>query len=84
VFTRYDPGRAEIKARSEPTFGTAASRWTTFSCYDFRDIKTSTDPRQITTSYQYDEIGQQTRRTLKAAADDATARRPASTGRAPT
>jgi RHS repeat-associated protein len=46
--------------------------WTTFSYFDSGEVKTSTDPWNITTSYQYNELGQQTSRTLKSADDPAT------------
>ncbi|NIK56120.1 DNRLRE domain-containing protein [Kribbella shirazensis] len=70
TFFQYYP-TGEIKAQSEPTFGSSGSQWTNFTYYGSGDIKTSTDPWQITTTYGYNPLGQQTDRTLTVPGDDA-------------
>ncbi|MEV0794771.1 DNRLRE domain-containing protein [Kribbella sp. NPDC050459] len=70
TFIQYYP-TGELMAQSEPTFGTSGTQWTNFTYYGSGDIKTSTDPWQITTSYSYNQIGQQTNRTLTVPGDDA-------------
>jgi YD repeat-containing protein len=73
TFIQYYP-TGEIKAQSEPTFGSTAppsSQWTNFTYYGSGDIKTSTDPWQITATYGYNQRGQQTDRTLTVPGDDA-------------
>jgi RHS repeat-associated protein len=70
TFIQYYP-TGEIKAQSEPTFGSSGSQWTNFTYYGSGDIKTSTDPWQITSSYGYNPLGQQTDRTLSVPGDDA-------------
>lgn len=61
----------EIKAQSEPTFGSSGTQWTNFTYYESGDIKTTTDPWQINTNYDYNRLGQQTNRTMTVPGDDA-------------
>jgi RHS repeat-associated protein len=70
TFIQYDPV-GQVKAQSEPTFGSSGTQWTNFTYYKSGDIKTSTDPWQITTTYGYNQLGQQTNRTLSVPGDDA-------------
>ncbi|MFC5268522.1 DNRLRE domain-containing protein [Kribbella qitaiheensis] len=73
TFIQYYP-TGEIKAQSEPTFAATAppaSQWTNFTYYGSGDIKTSTDTWQITATYGYNPLGQQTNRTLTVPGDDA-------------
>ncbi|MGW6196975.1 golvesin C-terminal-like domain-containing protein [Kribbella sp. NPDC055110] len=73
TFIQYYP-TGEIKAQSEPTFAATAppaAQWTNFTYYGSGDIKTSTDPWQITATYGYNQLGQQTDRTLTVPGDDA-------------
>ncbi|NIK62307.1 polymorphic toxin-type HINT domain-containing protein [Kribbella shirazensis] len=73
VFLQYYP-TGEIKAQSEPTFAATAppaAQWTNFTYYASGDIKTSTGPWQITATYGYNQLGQQTDRTLTVPGDDA-------------
>ncbi|MFI6675253.1 DNRLRE domain-containing protein [Kribbella sp. NPDC050470] len=70
TFLQYWP-TGEIKAQSEPTFESSGTQWTNFTYYESGDIKTSTDPWQIATTYKYNPLGQQTDRTLTVPGDDA-------------
>ncbi|TCC35300.1 DNRLRE domain-containing protein, partial [Kribbella speibonae] len=73
TFIQYYP-TGEIKAQSEPTFAATAppaAQWTNFTYFGSGDIKTSTDPWQITATYGYNQLGQQTDRTLTVPGDDA-------------
>ncbi len=70
TFVQYYP-TGEIKAQSEPTFGSSGSQWTNFTYHGSGDIKTSTDPWQIATTYKYNPLGQQTDRTMTVPGDDA-------------
>jgi RHS repeat-associated protein len=70
TFVQYYP-TGEVKAQSEPTFGSSGSQWTNFSYYGSGDVKTSTDPWQIATTYGYNQLGEQTDRTLTVPGDDA-------------
>ncbi|MEU4295011.1 DNRLRE domain-containing protein [Kribbella sp. NPDC026596] len=73
TFIQYYP-TGEVKAQSEPTFAATAppaAQWTNFTYYGSGDIKTSTDPWQITATYGYNPLGQQTDRTLTVPGDDA-------------
>jgi YD repeat-containing protein len=70
TFIQYYP-TGEIKAQSEPTFGSSGTQWTNFTYYGSGDIKTSTDPWQITATYGYNQLGRQTDRTLTVPGDDA-------------
>lgn len=70
TFIQYYP-TGEIKAQSEPTFASSGTQWTNFTYYASGDIKTSVDPWQITTTYGYNQLGQQTGRTLTVPGDDA-------------
>ena len=73
TFITYYP-TGEIKAQSEPTFTATAppaAQWTNFTYYGSGEVKTSTDPWQITATYKYNELGQQTDRTLTVPGDDA-------------
>ena len=71
TFMTYD-AIGQLKSQSDPTFGTAGTDWTNYTYYGSGDVKTATDPWQITTTYGYNPIGQQINRTLKAAGDNAT------------
>ena len=64
TYYQYDPlGR--LTKQSAPTRSTAGGQdWTQIDYYDSGEIKTSTDPWGITTSYKYNRLGQQTQRTL--------------------
>ncbi|RZU16298.1 RHS repeat-associated protein [Kribbella rubisoli] len=64
-------GAPDPPAQSEPTFGSSGTQWTNFTYYGSGDIKTSTDPWQITATYGYNQLGQQTDRTLTVPGDDA-------------
>ncbi|MFK4091149.1 hypothetical protein ACI2LF_44000, partial [Kribbella sp. NPDC020789] len=70
TFFQYYP-TGEIKAQSEPTFGSSGAQWTNLTYYDSGEIKTSTDPWQISTTYGYNQLGQQTDRTLTVPGDTA-------------
>jgi RHS repeat-associated protein len=70
TFIQYDPV-GQAKAQSEPTFGSSGAQWTNLTYYGSGDIKTSTDPWQITTTYGYNQVGQQTNRTMTVPGDDA-------------
>ncbi|TDD15884.1 DNRLRE domain-containing protein, partial [Kribbella turkmenica] len=70
TFIQYYP-TGEIKAQSEPTFGSSGAQWTNFTYFDSGEIKSSTDPWQISTSYGYNQLGQQTDRTMTVPGDDA-------------
>lgn len=62
--------------QSLPTYATAkptaTNQWTTYTYYGSGDIKTSSDPWSLVTTYGYDQSGKQTSRTLKSTTDDAT------------
>ncbi|TCC16724.1 DNRLRE domain-containing protein [Kribbella sindirgiensis] len=70
TFITYYP-TGEIKAQSDPTFESSGTQWTNFTYFGSGDIKTSTDPWQITATYGYNQLGQQTDRTLTVPGDDA-------------
>lgn len=70
TFSKYDAA-GNMTARSDPTFGAAGTQWTDYTYFDSNDIKSSTDPWKIATSYAYDQNGQQTSRTLTSASDTA-------------
>ena len=72
TYLRYDPlGRME--QQSAPTReGEDVADWTNLTYYDSGEIKTSTDPWNISTSYEYDKLGLQTKRVLKGASGEAT------------
>ena len=57
---------------SPPSNGSADRAETSYDYYDNGSIKKSTDPWEITTSYDYNAMGEQTQRTV--AADDASGR----------
>jgi RHS repeat-associated protein len=71
TFVQYDPV-GQVKAQSEPTFGAVGTQWTNFTYYESGDVKTSTDPWQLAATYDYNQVGQQTARTLTTAGDAAT------------
>lgn len=62
-----------LKQESLPYASTGTpSQWTTYTYWPSGDVKTSTDPWNIVTSYDYDQIGNQASRTLQATGDPAT------------
>ncbi|MDQ4114603.1 MAG: DNRLRE domain-containing protein [Actinomycetota bacterium] len=77
TFYTYD-GAGRLEKQSLPTFDAAApgetsNQWTKFDYFPSGEIKTSTDPWGLVTSYLYNQLGQQTQRKFSSpAADDAT------------
>jgi RHS repeat-associated protein len=65
--TAYDAAGRVAKTSAPPSNGQSVRNDTTYSYYDDGQVKTSTDPWSITTSYDYNELGQQTARTLTSA-----------------
>jgi RHS repeat-associated protein len=65
--TTYDPAGRVTKTSAPPSNGQSVRNDTTYTYYDDGQTKTSTDPWDITTAYDYNELGQQTARTLYAA-----------------
>jgi RHS repeat-associated protein len=61
-FEYNDFGR--LTRQSAPTRAGSGSDWTNYTYYDSGDIKTSTDPTGIATSYKYNTLGLQTERVL--------------------
>ncbi|MFE6647552.1 DNRLRE domain-containing protein, partial [Nocardioides sp. NPDC057772] len=76
-YTYDDAGRLE--KQSLPTFDTAApaessNQWTKFTYFPSGEIKTSTDPWGVVTSYVYNQLGQQTQRSYYGSAGAAQSR----------
>jgi RHS repeat-associated protein len=65
--TTYDAAGRTAKTSAPPSNGQTVRNDTTYTYYDDGQTKTSTDPWSITTSYDYDELGDQTSRTLTSA-----------------
>jgi len=71
TYLRYD-ALGRMSDQSIPTQGAmpavgAAGKWSSFTHFDSGDIATSTDPTRILTSYEYNQLGQQTKRILTGA-----------------
>lgn len=80
TFYEYDAASRLIK-QSLPTFASekpaAANQWTSYEHYPSGEIKKSIDPFQLTTTYAYNELGQQIQRSFSSvgnAGEDATTR----------
>jgi RHS repeat-associated protein len=67
TYTYYDAAGQVSKTSAPPSHGQTVRNDTTFTYYDDGQTKASTDPQGITTSYDYDELGAQTARTLTSA-----------------
>ncbi|MER6919120.1 DNRLRE domain-containing protein [Streptomyces spiralis] len=67
TYTYYDAAGRVSKTSAPPSHGQTVRNDTTYTYYDDGQTKTSTDPWDITTTYDYNELGQQTARTLKSA-----------------
>jgi RHS repeat-associated protein len=63
----YDPAGRLTKVSAPPSQGQTVRNDTTYTYFDNGWTATSTDPWDIVTSYDYDELGQQTVRTLTSA-----------------
>ncbi|MER7606968.1 DNRLRE domain-containing protein [Nocardioides sp. NPDC127503] len=65
TFFEYDAA-GRLKRQSQPTFDAtapaAADQWTNFTYFPSGEIKTTTDPHGLATSYLYNQLGQQTQR----------------------
>jgi RHS repeat-associated protein len=73
TFYEYD-SVGNLTRQSEPTYATTkatARDWSTFTWFDNGLARTGTDPWGIATTYDYNELGLQTSRTLTSAAGDA-------------
>lgn len=67
TYFRYD-NLGRMRQQSAPTRdGEDLADWTDFTHYPSGEIKTSTDPWNISTSYEYNKLGLQTRRILTSA-----------------
>ncbi|WP_420708037.1 DNRLRE domain-containing protein [Streptomyces sp. 142MFCol3.1] len=71
--TTYDEVGRVAKTSLPPSDGETVRNDTTFQYYDNGWAKSSKDPWDITTSYDYNELGKQTKRTLTAAGSSAQA-----------
>ena len=65
--TDYDAAGRVAKTSAPPSNGQSVRNDTAYTYYDDGQARTSTDPWAITTSYDYNELGQQTARTLTSA-----------------
>ncbi|MEW2626097.1 DNRLRE domain-containing protein [Streptomyces sp. NPDC048106] len=65
--TTYDQDGRVSKTSAPPSNGQSVRNDTTYTYYDDGQVRTSTDPWDITTTYDYNELGQQTSRTLTSA-----------------
>jgi RHS repeat-associated protein len=65
--TTYDKVGRVAKTSLPPSDGETVRNDTTYSYYDNGWVKSSTDPWDISTSYDYNDLGQQTKRTLTSA-----------------
>lgn len=65
--TTYDAVGRVAKTSLPPSDGETVRNETTYSYYDNGWVESSTDPWDIATSYDYNELGQQTARTLTSA-----------------
>lgn len=70
TFYEYDDA-GRLTKQSLPTFAAekpaASTQWTSYAHFPSGEIKTSTDPFQLTTTYAYNELGQQIQRSFKSA-----------------
>ncbi|MEU2742065.1 DNRLRE domain-containing protein [Streptomyces sp. NPDC007095] len=67
TYTYYDDAGQVTKTSAPPSNGQSVRNDTTYTYYDDGQVHTSTDPWDITTSYNYNDLGQQTSRTLTSA-----------------
>lgn len=67
TYTYYDDAGRVTKTSAPPSNGQSVRNDTTYTYYDDGQVHTSTDPWDITTSYDYNELGKQTSRTLTSA-----------------
>jgi RHS repeat-associated protein len=65
--TTYDNVGRVAKTSLPPSDGETVRNDTTYSYFDNGWVRSSTDPWDIVTSYEYNELGQQTKRTLTSA-----------------
>jgi len=65
--TTYDAAGRVAKVSAPPSAGQTVRNDTTYSYWDDGQTKASTDPWDITTAYDYDELGDQTSRSLYSA-----------------
>ncbi|HEX6500295.1 MAG TPA: DNRLRE domain-containing protein [Micromonosporaceae bacterium] len=73
TFRSYDAAGHLVKVSAPPSNGQTVRNDTTYTYFDNGWIATSTDPWDIVTSYDYDELGDQTLRKVSAA-DGSTSR----------
>ncbi|TGN66335.1 hypothetical protein EXE59_22035 [Nocardioides eburneiflavus] len=64
TFFSYDAA-GQLKRQSNPSWATTGQHWTEFDYWDSGDVKSSTDPWNLVTTYDYDRAGRQTSRTIK-------------------
>ncbi len=67
TYTYFDAAGRVSRTSAPPSNGQTVRNDTTYTYYDDGQTKTSTDPWDITTTYDYDELGDQTARTLTSA-----------------
>jgi RHS repeat-associated protein len=67
TYTYYDDAGRVSKTSAPPSDGQSVRNETTYTYWDDGQARTSTDPWDITTAYDYNELGQQTARTLYSA-----------------
>nr|WP_307795597.1 DNRLRE domain-containing protein [Actinacidiphila acididurans] len=67
TYTYYDDAGRVTKTSAPPSSGQSIRNDTTYTYWDDGQARTSTDPWDITTAYDYNELGQQTARTLYSA-----------------
>ncbi|HXH80276.1 AHH domain-containing protein [Nocardioides sp.] len=71
TYIRYDAA-GQVSKQSDPTFledpNAPGVNWTAMAYWPSGDIKTTTDPWGIQAGFDYNKLGQQTRRTLSVAA----------------
>ncbi|MFJ7159462.1 DNRLRE domain-containing protein [Streptomyces sp. NPDC101118] len=65
--TTYDPAGRVVKSSMPPSEGETVRNDTTFTYFDNGWTKSSTDPWDIVTAFDYDETGRQVKRTLTSA-----------------
>ncbi|MBA3780533.1 MAG: DNRLRE domain-containing protein [Nocardioides sp.] len=72
TYLRYDAA-GQLQKQSDPTFlenpDASGVNWTTMAYWPSGDLKSSTDPWGILATYDYNKLGQQTRRTMGVAAE---------------
>jgi RHS repeat-associated protein len=67
TYTYYDDAGRVIKTSAPPSNGQSVRNDTAYSYYDDGQVRSSADPWDITTTYDYNDLGQQTSRTLTSA-----------------